>query len=383
MVYNSIHDFKIGQQIDFSISGFRWCDIRDTKQDNYGSYYDMNTPKYVAKIMVHNGEPHLCFDTGKVNNGYFMIPESELIAKGIIKPQSNVKSMKKLFTVSGSLPLKKALIEELGYTEYGRISGAYNISPCEMPENFKKVQDNTSTLPTHYTLPSDYEAALQAFKDYYKKDVELVKDKWYKVSEMANGNIYFKYSHTEDDIYDDEDQELYYSVAILGNGRWIENDFVDKSVVWDYLSEATSDEVKEALLAECKRRYTDKDVVKSLSNNIHKGTLKYDSVEYYGSDDLWVSVGEYNVCVYKQGKWAEIVSSTPDITINGYKVEFMEEAIKIGCQEVEESVIYDLYQAIDNFNCGRELYYISSINIKGTNVTIEQIKEINDYFNKR
>ena len=104
--------------------------------------------------------------------------------------------------------------------------------------------------------------------------------------------------------------------------------------------------------------------------------------DYCGVADPY-SLRMGGACIYSNGKWDEILPSTPDVTIGSHKVEFREDHIKVGCQDVEEDVLYDLYNSINNFNLGRERYYIDRVVLKsGDIITVSQIREINEYFNK-
>lgn len=80
--------------------------------------------------------------------------------------QSTEQTMRKEFTVSGSIPLKEALIKELGYKTYNSQGiGISNIGPVKDGKDL--VQDWFINLETHYTLPKDYDRAIEAFRDYY------------------------------------------------------------------------------------------------------------------------------------------------------------------------------------------------------------------------
>jgi hypothetical protein len=47
-------------------------------------------------------------------------------------------------------------------------------------------------------------------------------------------------------------------------------------------------------------------------------------------------------CVYEYGKWAEILPSHPQITLNRNKVEFHKDFIKVGCTRVELKQIEEI-----------------------------------------
>jgi len=72
---------------------------------------------------------------------------------------------------------------------------------------------------------------------------------------------------------------------------------------------ATPDEIKEHLVRLMKEKYKHKDKVKSLiDDKVVKIDDKWTAIEYYsGDDDLYWN----GICIYKQGKWAEIVPSLP------------------------------------------------------------------------
>jgi hypothetical protein len=104
----------------------------------------------------------------------------------------------------------------------------------------------------------------------------------------------------------------------------------------DEIRKAKPSEIEAHLIEEAKRRgFVAGNKFKSLTTGyIYEiETQKY---AYHNSSDaldLWGTA-----CIYKQGKWAEIINDEL-IKINGYDVEFESNGIKVGCKHIDK---YDL-----------------------------------------
>lgn len=81
--------------------------------------------------------------------------------------------------------------------------------------------------------------------------------------------------------------------------------------------------------------------------------------------------------VYRNGNWAEILPSYPQIEINGYKGEFFDTYVKFGCAEISKEVFIDLYTAREYKNTNRD---IESVTIGKGTFSKEQIKLIAYYY---
>jgi hypothetical protein len=97
-----------------------------------------------------------------------------------------------------------------------------------------------------------------------------------------------------------------------------------------------------------------------------------------------------NPCVYKDGKWAEIVASHPSIVINGYPAEFHEWGISFnnGCAKIDKRFFTVLAEAIESFYCinhttGFHNKNLTSVKIGKGEFTSGQIKQISEHFKNR
>lgn len=76
----------------------------------------------------------------------------------------------------------------------------------------------------------------------------------------------------------------------------------------------------------------------------------------------------------------------PDITINGYKGEFLDKCVKFGCAEISKQVLIDLFQINNSIrngetSIGRDTNRsIESVTIGKGTFTKDQIKQIAEYY---
>lgn len=123
--------------------------------------------------------------------------------------------------------------------------------------------------------------------------------KWYKDKECRG--IYYITSVLKD---------RFYFYGFNDDGLWV-NDY------WYLINRcklepSTHEEVKTALIAEAKRRYKRGDKVKCVSKTYYNEIAEIDmkSFRFYTNDnDIWVSseVERCNVCIFNNGKWAEVI----------------------------------------------------------------------------
>lgn len=150
---------------------------------------------------------------------------------------------------------------------------------------------------------------------------------------------------------------------------------------------ATTEEIEEILLLEAKERYPIGCKIKLMSKNTggdFDNKVKFTKYQIYDNGKQIYIDG--NLLLYDNGKWAEILSSYPQIAINGYKGEFFNDYVKFGCAEISKQVFIDLYQLNQSIRNGdmaigrdsnREI--VSATIGKGT-FSKEQIKEIAEYY---
>ena len=160
--------------------------------------------------------------------------------------------------------------------------------------------------------------------------------------------------------------------------------------VSNYIRKATNEEIKNYLIEEAKKRGF-KEGVRVKDNGLNR-LCPYNDITYFNdfgydenSDQFWIRYttkrSKYSMCIYKKGKWAEIISSYPDITINGYKGEFFGDHVKFGCATISKSLFIDLnkFDLLKHVhNAGNK--EITSITIGKGTFKVEQIKEIAEYY---
>ena len=146
---------------------------------------------------------------------------------------------------------------------------------------------------------------------------------------------------------------------------------------------ATEEEIKTRLLAEAKTRgygvgvkvkplYETPRAYWTLCGNGHSYTKDAANTKKEG-------FYYYNSLVYFDGKWAEILPSTPQIEVNGYKAEFFDEYVKFGCATINKDVFLTLDKINPNYT-KRSNRKIESVKIGKGKFTKEQIAEIANHY---
>jgi hypothetical protein len=158
---------------------------------------------------------------------------------------------------------------------------------------------------------------------------------------------------------------------------------------------ATPEEIEKHLIAEAYRLYPIGTWFISQDDQNRKRQVKpYDKnkdVTWYVSKDfseVRCSNGMFNtglpLCsnplVYKNGKWAKIVSSHPEIKVNGYTAEFHEWGIKIGCKKIYKESIEVWNNALSTLEL--EIGKPISVLWKEGEIKSSQIKQIAEHFSK-
>jgi hypothetical protein len=152
------------------------------------------------------------------------------------------------------------------------------------------------------------------------------------------------------------------------------------------LRKATPEEIKDALIAEAKRRGFKEGV--KVQSFVHNKPLfcnrVSDNIDYVSFEDkLHFGIdGPNYVVIYKNGKWAEILSSYPQIRINGHDAEFFDWGVKFGCTKIDKSIFINLNNLCNTglaFNANSNKY-IQSVTIGIGTFTKEQIKQIAEWF---
>jgi len=148
---------------------------------------------------------------------------------------------------------------------------------------------------------------------------------------------------------------------------------------------ATPEEVKEyennLLLEEAKKRYPVGTRFVSAYNGENVGAIEI------GTFYIWKEIGivadrDNGYSVYHKGKWAEILPSYPQISINGYKGEFFDNYVKFGCAKIDKKVFTNANKTFsdEQTRFPNSNKYITSITIGAGTFSKEQIKEIAEYY---
>jgi hypothetical protein len=187
---------------------------------------------------------------------------------------------KQPFTIEGSVPLKKALLEETGLSldidtllEYRLLRPSYT--------GLHRLEGCYSCKSTHYILPQQYTEAVQAVKDFFAED-KLEKGKWYYVREENRGYEWIgKYRNT------DETGNLIFSDSLLLHNQeeigYYQHDEILKTSIWLELIQPATTEQIEFMLRKV-----------AVQKGLVCGAIKY----------FKVPVG---FRLYEKDKWAEIV----------------------------------------------------------------------------
>lgn len=282
---------------------------------------------------------------------------------------------RELFTVEGNTWQKKAFVEQLeaeGFRRSGNhhLDDGVYLKPHKDKSEGKVIGYQEDSYPIHFILPQDWDVAIEAFRDYYKEE-ELIVGKWYTVE---SGVIKYSHSKPQDRWPNESFIDHCYTVAYL-SGIWVENSYVNGCK----LKPATKEEIQTALENEAKKRGFKEGAAFDISviDEIYtkNGVAENNEFIYYPERDVLRLDG---YIIYKDGKWAELLPSTPDITINGYKAEFKVDRVKFGCQEFHKKGIAALNSALEHFNSGD--YKLNGFQFGVIFVKSEWIEEINNYF---
>lgn len=149
---------------------------------------------------------------------------------------------------------------------------------------------------------------------------------------------------------------------------------------------ATSEEVEQALITEAKKKGYEGKYIKIMldsrvgekSHAVMSGELEYTK----STDQLRFNSGSSIYTIYCNGKWAEILPSTPNIVINGYTAKFEERFVKFGCQNIPLAKIQGIYNVMEDWNDSMS-YSMNNIDFDRFTVTFLQLKEIVEYYKNK
>jgi hypothetical protein len=96
---------------------------------------------------------------------------------------------RKVFTIGGSIALKKALLEETGLKPYDKDT-SIEWDYLEVLSQYEGFMLGTSNIaPIHYQLPQDWHQAVQAVKEFFAEE-KFEKGKWYCYSNGGTLELY-------------------------------------------------------------------------------------------------------------------------------------------------------------------------------------------------
>jgi hypothetical protein len=147
---------------------------------------------------------------------------------------------------------------------------------------------------------------------------------------------------------------------------------------WDLkkVRKATKEEIESHLIKEANKRYP-LGTKYIYNNKNHKVGGEFRVHEM--STGFYITDG-HGGCVYEYGKWAEILPSHPQITINGYKAEFKEDYVVFGCAVISKDIFINLHGLKNTRYNGNK--YLASVKIGIGEFTMAQIEEISKHYSK-
>lgn len=173
---NSIHDFTKGESVSFGRQtelNYKMCSPNYNGHPGHG-ISTFNNGWRVKEVASHNNEWHLYLGGGEDSSMLFMIPESELIAKGIIKPEpSEYEKMrytyKDLKELRGEpiVHTKKGLTQE----EFERIANSVDI----ISKRSALAEHTKQSLSPDVTMDKEEDMLKQEYKP---KQLQDMKDRW-------------------------------------------------------------------------------------------------------------------------------------------------------------------------------------------------------------
>jgi len=170
-----------------------------------------------------------------------------------------------------------------------------------------------------------------------------------------------------------------------------------------HLRKATKEEIEDSLIEEAKKKgfitgvkfIAVRDTIRGEYKMINGTDCDFYSKEkgkigdlfnYVLKTDTLYNYGSGRFVVYEKGKWARLLSVTPDITINSYKGEFSDWGVRFGCAKIAKKTFVELYRIIKMFEKDDCLVHdnsnrvLESVTIGKGTFTKNQIKEIAEYY---
>lgn len=179
-------------------------------------------------------------------------------------------------------------------------------------------------------------------KKKFTLDSLLRNPDWFEPVEEAQEGDYLKYGKSIYRIHTVKDHGAfpYKATLVVGDANHKEDSFSRTHLREGKLS---TDEIEQALVKEVKRRFSAGDIVETKQNNFgnHQEEepfkVTFDDIDYMPLRD---QLYDGNILLYDSGEFAQIVDQTPDIEINGNKVEFNDHP-KVGCTTIKKEVFIE------------------------------------------
>jgi hypothetical protein len=183
-------------------------------------------------------------------------------------------------------------------------------------EDFKIQKNGTSFLvPTRaYDWLKEAGVLDLWFEPVYKEEFKIVPDKWY-LTKM--GSIYCCKEVKEGIIWTGKE---IWGYGIDSNSFWI--DYTNLCFEFDIVREATKEEVEKALINEAKKRYSIGGRFASVMrpNDIYTFGSYFSFSSHFEPYEHPTALFNDRSCIFKDGKWAEIVKDESEYKVSDYVV---------------------------------------------------------------
>jgi hypothetical protein len=213
-----------------------------------------------------------------------------------------MKQSKQPFTIEGSVPLKKALLEETGIELYSEksLNDTY-LTPCHYSQHLCSIGVKESI---HYQLPQQWDEAVEAVKGFFTKE-KFEKGKWY-YGKWHETEWLYRYNHMENQ---GAFNKFFYTERVSG-GIYIyfkKTDYIANANIINCLQPATKEQIQEMLgkVAESKGFVKGVKVRSLFANNID--VIDGNFYLELATDSLWSNGDNNLIKIYENGKWAELL----------------------------------------------------------------------------
>jgi hypothetical protein len=220
------------------------------------------------------------------------------------------------FTIGGSVPLKKALLEEIGLDLYTQVCAAIADNDKEaMKKHFKCVYDAIDSTPiltlteckynANYQLPEDWNEAVAAVKEFFREEHAFKAGKWY-YGEIES-KFLLRYQETRP-VNHFHFNDILYTELIRINSKgtvvYSTDNYISSNQLEKTLQPATKEQIQEMLSKVAEHKgYIGGAKIKSIYGA--EGILSRCAYYIYQNDYDRLLYGDYTI--YEKGKWAEIV----------------------------------------------------------------------------